>query len=393
MPRVILFLLFLLGFTRPGTGQLPNASVVLSPEASVSILTCAPGDELYSVFGHTAIRVTDPTQRIDLAFNFGTFDFNTPFFYFKFGQGTLDYILSVSSFRQFMQEYFITGRSVWEQTLTMNPEEKNRLFRALLTNALPQNRSYRYDFFYDNCATRVREMVLNALESPLVVRDQEPSGPLSFRQAIHPFLVLKPWTRLGLDLILGAPADEATDLWSLMFLPDHLMNGFGSLQLQPETGAGASLVSETNQLLEFNDPKPLPGGLSPALSLWLVAILILLLTLAQRYGVMPMRWLNPLLFLLAGVTGLLIGYLSFVSQHVATGDNWNFLWANPLWFFLVTNVNGFWKRLIAWGLLGMLLFLIVFSWSLPQEFPLELIPVWLILSMRLTLDLFRKRLG
>jgi hypothetical protein len=291
-----------------------------------------------------------------------------------------------------MQEYFITGRSVWEQTLTMNPEEKNTLFRALLNNALPHNRSYRYDFFYDNCATRVRDVVLNALESPLVVRDSRQSVPLSFRQAIHPLLVQKPWTRLGLDLILGAPADDSTDLWSLMFLPDHLMNGFGTLQIEPDTGA-ASLVSETNQLLEFNDPKPLPEGLSPALSLWLVAMLMMLLTLAQRYGVMPLRWLNPLLFFVAGATGLLIGYLSFISQHVATGHNWNFLWANPLWFFLVTNVNGFSKRLMAWGLLGALLFLIVFSWSLPQELPLELIPIWLILSMRLTLDLFRKRLG
>lgn len=391
MPNNYLLLLLIIIVSRSATAaaQTPSSPESLSPRASVSILTCAPGDELYSVFGHTAIRVTDPVQEIDLVFNYGTFDFGTPFFYLKFGHGTLDYILSVTTFRQFMQEYFITGRSVWEQILELPAGDKNWLFSALLENAQPQNRAYRYDFFYDNCATRVRDVVLEPVEEALVVSGQTPPAPATFRRAIRPYLAQKPWIRLGIDLVLGTPADAETDLWSLMFLPDYLMSGFATLELH-SAGENRPLVGETTQLLEFNQSAPSGEGLSPMLTLWLLAVVLLFVTLAGYYGVWRALWLNPLLFVTVGLLGVLIGYLSFVSQHVATGHNWNFLWANPLWLLLVTNVNRWWKRLLGWGLLGGMLFLLLFFWSLPQQLPLELIPVWLLLSARLALWLLRK---
>ncbi len=390
MSKIHLILLLALTLGGTATAQRASNSQALSSQASVSILTCAPGDELYSVFGHTAIRVTDPVQGIDLAFNYGTFDFGTSFFYLKFTQGTLDYILSVTTFRQFMQEYFITGRSVWEQTLEMPEEAKNALFSALLENAQPQNRAYRYDFFYDNCATRVRDMALKPVEGILVVPPQTPPAPGTFRQAISPYLAPKPWIRLGIDLVLGTPADAETDLWSLMFLPDYLMSGFALLGLK-KAGGSLPLVGETTPLLEFNQAEPSGEGLSPLLTLWLLTVVVLFVTLAEYYGVWHVPWLNPLLFVTVGALGLLIGYLSFVSQHTATGHNWNFLWANPLWLLIVTNVNIWWKRMLGWGLLGGVLFLLLLFWALPQQLPLELIPVWLLLFARLALWLLGKR--
>ena len=130
----------------------------LSPSAQVSIITCAPGDELYSIFGHSAIRVNDSINQIDLVFNYGTFDFDTPNFYLKFMRGKLNYMLSMAPYDRFLFEYVYYKRSVWEQVLDLSEVEKNNLFQALIINAEPEHRNYHYHFFFDNCATRIRDM-------------------------------------------------------------------------------------------------------------------------------------------------------------------------------------------------------------------------------------------
>ncbi|MGM0650771.1 MAG: DUF4105 domain-containing protein, partial [Bacteroidota bacterium] len=257
----------------------------LSEKSEISLLTCAPGEQLYSVFGHTAIRVSDPEEEVDMVFNYGTFDFNTPFFYLKFGHGSLDYLLSVSSFKQFMREYFVGSRSVWEQELNMKLSEKKQLFRDLKVNAKPENRAYQYDFFYDNCATRVRDILLEQHENKkLTFRNADKAGNVTFREAIHPYLETKPWTKIGIDLILGIPADESTDSLSIMFLPDHLMDQFAGISVK-SAGENKPLVRSENQLLDF-PPSAGSGvsGISPALILWLGALVIIFLSVAEFFG-------------------------------------------------------------------------------------------------------------
>ena len=147
--------------------SLPSSAITLSPQAEISILTCAPGTELYSLFGHTAIRVSDPYQKIDAVFNYGTFDFRTPHFYLKYAKGLLLYQLSVTSYENFISSYILDDRSVWSQTLQLDSLTKQQLFDNLLKNQLPENRTYLYNFLFDNCSTRVRDMISESIKSPI----------------------------------------------------------------------------------------------------------------------------------------------------------------------------------------------------------------------------------
>ncbi|WP_232526578.1 Lnb N-terminal periplasmic domain-containing protein [Marinilabilia rubra] len=359
-------------------------TVSLSDKAEISILTCAPGEELYSVFGHSAIRVSDPKNEIDLAFNYGTFDFNTPFFYLKFGHGSLDYMLSVSSFKRFMREYFVEGRSVWEQELALSPQQKQDIFESLIENAQPENRAYKYDFFYDNCATRVAFAVIEQLPGKPDFTVQLPADNLSFRDAIHPYLNSKPWTKLGIDLILGAPADARTDSLTIMFLPDYLMEQFSGIQFSMN-GTQKGLVKGTELILDFSDKSVIKSEqLSPVLIIWFLAIVVIILSLGEHTGYIGrLKWLDIPLFLVGGVGGLVVTYLAFISDHFVTGSNWNLLWVNPIWFFLVTNGNNTIVNAIK---KLQTLFLLIFLISLPfsqQYIPAEFIPLVLIFLFRL----------
>ena len=383
----IFFVIFLFS-TLPSQSQPFDQIPALSEESEVSLLTCAPGDQLYSVFGHTAIRVSDSEQEVDMVFNYGTFDFNTPFFYLKFGHGSLDYLLSVSSFKQFMREYFVDGRSVWEQELNLDLAGRKQLFHDLMMNAKPENRAYQYDFFYDNCATRVRDVLLAQQDKgKLTFRNADEAGNLTFREAIHPYLETKPWIKLGIDLILGIPADELTDYSSIMFLPDHLMTQFAGIYIDAD-GDRKPLVSGINQLLDFpQSAGSNVSGISPAFMLWLVALVIIFLSVAEFFGFINLKMLDKVLFFVVGVAGLIITYLWLISHHEVTGPNLNILWAHPLWFFLLKKQKTFFTSVLRYILFAFLVFLILTFAALPQYIPVEFLPVWLVLAARLGMDI------
>ncbi len=366
----------------------------LSEDATISLLTCAPGQELYSVFGHTAIRVNDPDNETDLVYNYGTFDFNTPFFYLKFGHGSLDYLLSVSRFDQFLREYFVSGRTVLEHELRLSETMKQDLFDALQTNALPENRAYKYDFFYDNCATRVGDIILEVLNMPVVFTNARDSMELTFREAIHPYLEQKKWTKLGIDLVLGTPADDATDSISVMFLPDHLMHQFEGIYYGSDSNNN-KLTSNPNTVLDFSNSFDVTeeAGIDPLLILWILALLIGLFSLQEIPGKFSLKYLDILLYALIGFAGIIIAYLMFISHHEVTSPNWNLLWANPLWFLFVrtVNTNNF-VTIVKKIQFVILIFLIMFSWTLPQYFPADFYPLWIILIIRLGSSVYRKKL-
>ena len=355
----------------------------LSPDARISILTCSPGNELYSIFGHTAIRVSDTRLGMDYVFNYGTFNFNTPHFYLKFMRGQLNYMLSVSTFSQFMVEYRYNQRSVWEQELNLDDSEKQALFNALVINAEPQNRFYHYHFFFDNCATRVRDMAINHLSHPVVFssvpNDTIPS--MSFRQAIATYLEQRPWTRLGLDLILGSPTDDPVNAQTIQFLPNYLMLQFEGSR---RNNSGHKLVHPTKTLLTFNH-LPEKTTAQPGYVLTLAALVLGLLTWLQLRKGFNLKWIDRFLFLLVGVIGLLITFLWFFTQHTVTGPNWHLLWANPLYLLLAFGPSiyrGFFRYLSLMLGIGVV-FVLLFFWALPQYMPPVLIPVWLVLVLRL----------
>jgi hypothetical protein len=305
----------------------------LSEEAQISMLTASPGDELYSVFGHSALRVHDPLAGIDEVYNYGTFDFNTPNFYLKFIRGKLFYQLSVSTFRQFLYEYDQEQRAVYEQLLILTSDEKQRIYDFLLVNRLPENRSYLYDFFYDNCATRIRDIV----HELLVIdwgEDPYPGPPRSFRDMLQPYLSNMPWAAFGIDLALGLPADRIATPWHYMFLPDEMFTAFA----QARHIDGRPLVGHHQVVLQASGQPSSSFPITPKAVTWTIFLIGLASLFNKRFSYA----FDKAFFSVLGLTGIVIAVLWFFSDHESTNQNMNLLWAIPthLYFIFRTGTSG-----------------------------------------------------
>ena len=178
-------------------------------ERRVSLLTCSPGEAVYELFGHTAIRVVDESRGLDIVFNYGLFSFDEPNFVGRFILGETDYILGATDFEYFLGEYALRGSGVTEQVINLDKEQTDRVINALILNSLPANRKYRYNFLYNNCTTKARDKILGALGDSFTVEYPEPSRgeQMSFRDIIHNHTAKNEWTQFSIDLLLGAPAD------------------------------------------------------------------------------------------------------------------------------------------------------------------------------------------
>lgn len=244
----------------------------------ISLLTCSPGEELYSTFGHTAIRVKDFANGSDLVFNYGTFEFS-PQFYSQFIRGKLLYILSVEEFASFIYQYQQQSRTVVEQLIQISCDQKQKLLNALLVNARPENRSYRYDFLFDNCTTRAGDMIVNHADTTPVFKNILPEEIPTFRNLIHSYLIKggQDWSKLGIDILLGPKLDKEVTNRQAMFLPDYLLKGFDSTLVN-----GKELVNPVQPVLTM--PSPLNNGsiLRPGFISFLLLIVVLLLSFSKQ---------------------------------------------------------------------------------------------------------------
>lgn len=308
----------------------------LSPSARIAVLTVAPGTMLHSLFGHTAVRVEDPAQQLDVVFNYGTFDFG-PDFLPRFVYGELDYFLSVASFADAMAQWRWEQRSVSAQVLDLSPTQRTSVFGFLAQNARPENRVYRYDFLLDNCSTRVRDALARALGDDLLPAPP-PEPPQSFRAMLDPYLAQSPFLHFGIDVLMGLPVDLATRPGEEQFLPDDLAAALDGARLADAVGGraaegggagggtvvGRPLVSSTSRLYDSGLPHmPAPGADWASLVAWG------LFALGIPAGARWRRWHDGALLLLSGVVGLLIALLWGVSLHHVTDDNLNLAWAWP----------------------------------------------------------------
>src|SRR5690606_16424401 len=220
MKKILLLVLLLVN-------TLAFAEVRLTDKAEIRIVTCGPYQgELYSAFGHSAIRVFDPELDIDLIYNYGVFNFNQPNFYLNFAKGHLLYRLAVSRYQPFVESYIEENRYVHEQILNLTPTQNQKVFEFLQWNAKEENMHYYYDYFYDNCATRVRDVMKNALGESVRFEDSHISTSYTIRDLCDLYLQEQPWGDLGIDLCLGLPMDKPATPWMYMFLPDYLEQGY-----------------------------------------------------------------------------------------------------------------------------------------------------------------------
>lgn len=332
MPKVTLFLLLALfysGLLSPAQAREWN----LSDDAQISLITVLPGEAPEELFGHSAIRISDPASGIDYSFNYGTFEFDA-FFLPKFIYGELNYFLSIAYFSSAMDQYRQRRRPVIEQVLNLSGEQKQALFDFLMFNAQEENRYYRYDFLFDNCSTRIRDALKHVLGDDLHYAP-EPNPGLSFRELIGLYLPHKPFLDFGIDLLLGIPVDRAAEPRETMFLPDYLMEAFNHATVRTD-GEWLPLVTTTDTLLRIEDYEIEESLPWPAILTWILfAAGVLVTWVNYKKGRSVQRWLDIPLFIFTGITGLLITFLWFISLHDVTANNINLLWAWPSHLFII----------------------------------------------------------
>jgi len=362
----------------------------LAQDAEISIITIGPGKQLYDSFGHNAIRVSDPSGGKDLAFNYGTFDFNTPNFYITFGQGKLPYALSVRTYDDFLRNYIAENRWIKEQKLDITYGENIAIFEYLLDNAHAGNREYQYDFFFDNCATRIRDVIALNLGSKLSYQEKQYAPSLySFRELIQQRLHWNSWGSLGIDIALGAVIDRTASPWEHQFLPDYVFESLKSATFTRNDKTTA-LIDEQ---ITVNDPKYIAKSdglasflLSPFFVFLILAIGIVYKTLKDSKQQKRSRWLDGILFLITCIIGVLLLVLWTATDHTATVTNYNLFWGfllNLIFFTLF--IKKFPKKWIKSyvSFLIILLTLLVVHWLTGvQVFAPALLPLVIALFIR-----------
>lgn len=359
-----------------------------------SLLTCGAGEEIYSLFGHTAIRYENFTRGIDAVFNYGIFSFNTPNFILRFTLGETDYQLGVTSYKQFAYEYTWTGRDVWQQTLNLNAEEKKKLLALLEENYLPQNRIYRYNFFYDNCATRPRDQIERAVQGTLEYADDMTSFQtgISFRDIVHQYTIGHSWARFGIDLCLGRQADKDITRRQMMFAPFYLKDFLAKAQLKNAQGMERPLVSSEDHIIQSPQQTSTEETPSPLQTAFLLFTIV---TIATAYGIYRRKslWLlDLLLFLAAGVAGCILAFLASFSQHPAVSPNYLLFLFHPLHLlclpWMIKRVRKKEKSIYMWANIIVLTFFILLWGIIPQEFNLAVLPLALSLWIRSASNLY-----
>ncbi|MFT5973816.1 MAG: hypothetical protein ACJAZC_001751 [Cryomorphaceae bacterium] len=349
-------------------------------KTTVSLITCGSGNELYSTFGHSAIHIYDPSSGLDRIYNYGTFDFNTPNFYLKFCRGQLNYFLNVTDFNRFVGNYQHEGRWVHRQELNLSDDQKAEIYAFLENNALPENKFYKYDFFYDNCSTRLRDAFETLLGDSLVYPDASSDTTATFREMIDLYLLDLPWSDLGIDLALGMPCDKEADFREKMFLPDYLMANLGKAKIVRD-GKMVPFVKKEGLVLAEN-PNLTKSVASPIM--WVFWVLMIFCFVTGIF-VHPkkLKWFDITFFMLVGIFGIVIALLWFATEHTATKWNLNLLWALPTWIWgAILLIRGkpsskFFK------VHATITFTIMVFWiAIPQSFHQAVIPIVLALAAR-----------
>ncbi len=358
--------------------------VQLSPASKISVLTCGPGEELYSSFGHSALRVQDSSQGIDLVYNYGVFDTRGENFYFRFSQGRMDYLLVRNRFFDFLEEYKIDNRWVNEQILDLDQRQRNQLFRFLENNARPENRVYQYDFFHNNCATKIWDVLKTALGDDLTFEKDYATTTYTFRRLIRHYLKTNSWGQFGIDLALGSVIDRQATPQEHMFLPDYI-----SEQIKDAKLGAKPLSFNSNPLIMAVQKEQKSSFLTTPL-FWILLFLAItiLMTYRDYKRGKRSRWFDFLLFSIVGLHGLLIFYLWFLTDHVWTVRNFNILWVFPLnlvvAFFLLKKNPPKWISKYLLVLLFLLLVTVVVWLFEIQLFSLLIIPFMGLLAIRYT---------
>ncbi|MEP6597599.1 MAG: DUF4105 domain-containing protein [Ginsengibacter sp.] len=348
----------------------------------ISLLTGSPGEELYSTFGHSALRVTDSVSNEDLVYNYGTFNFEEPGFYTKFVRGKLMYYLSTDDFSSFKQSFQQENRGMTEQVLNLSCNEKQKITQLLLQNLMGENKFYKYDFLFDNCTTKLRDLLENSADIPVHFMPVL-NKPASFRQFIFEYMDYNnsQWTKLGMDILLGNKTDAVMNNREAMFLPDYLLKGLDS------AGIGNKPLVESKNIIINLPAKKVKKNFftTPAFIFSLLLIIIFLMSRSQNESIKQfLRGFDGFLFFITGFAGILMIIMWFGTDHVVCQNNYNLLWAWPTHaiaaFFVNSKKNWASKYFFITAILYTLILCVLYF--VPQHINKALIPIILLLIFR-----------
>jgi hypothetical protein len=338
MPRFISKILIAVSLSA-AIGLLSNSTIhaqpaSLSDDASITMITILPGTAPEELFGHSAFRVIDPQQNLDIMFNYGTFQFDE-YFLPKFIYGELNYFLSVARTAFAIEHYRERRRPIIEQVLNLTPDQRQSLYGFLIHNAREENRYYLYDFLFDNCSTRIRDAMETVFGDEMRF-EPEPDPQLTFREMIALYVDDKSFIHFGIDLLLGKRIDRTVTPYEAMFLPDFLELAFDHAVIVID-GEEQPLVVSKQTIMTVDDYGSEPAGMPwMHLILWTLFLGAVWVTWKnQQSGTILNRWFDIPLFTIVGIIGLLITFLWFISLHHVTADNINLFWAWPFHVFVI----------------------------------------------------------
>lgn len=377
-----------------------------SSKSDFSLLTCSNGDEVYSVFGHSALRFKDDSSGIDIVYNYGLFSFDTESFLYKFVKGETDYLLGVEHYRSFIRGYVREQRDVYEHVLDLTIDEKNTLLSFLANNALPENRIYRYNYMFDNCSSRLRDILEVVLGDNLSWDGNEGYDALfphqlagaevinsyytgkttpSFRDILDLYSKDFPWVDCGIYMPIGVPADKKASLRESMFIPDFLMNAYCHAMVV-RNGERRPLVKEFNALLEFNKKPDVLLFSHPVAVMWLVGLFLIIVTIIGVKRKNHLFFIDGILYFIIGFFGVVVWFVSCVSVHPAVFFNYNLLWILPTHLLIpllmpFKKMRPFVKKyMLASGIVSM--FLVFFWFLVPQSLHMAHYPIVIALTLR-----------
>ena len=362
---------------------LSSAQLKMSTYSEVSLLTIGPGDQLNDAFGHSGIRIKDPMFNLDIVFDYGRYDFSAEGFYINFAKGKLDYEIGWTNFERFISYYSAQKRRVTSQIIELDLDEKQRLFELLQQKIQPQNKTYPYDFFYNNCATKIKDDIIEVSKNPLILVQPEGFSLMTFRELIRTHVPSNSWGGFGIDLALGSVIDQQASLEEHLFLPSYLNLILGLSKFEV---SDKNVVKETRVLSLLQNPYPNNFWSSPLFVFGILSIISLILTVLNYKSGRRSKILDLLIFFTTGFVGLILTLLWFGTDHTATAYNYNMLWACVFnLMFIPTLLNnkvhirfvGYLKFTV------LLLFLMLLHWLTGvQSFNVAVLPLWIALMTR-----------
>jgi hypothetical protein len=361
---------------------IPRTLSQQSSDTTIYLITCGSGTETYSIYGHGALRVVIKSNNTDWIYNWGVFDFDAPNFTWKFAKGRLDYMLGIESAKRFFQDYYSERRYVLSQKINLDPSETSKLVSLINENLKPENIKYRYDFFYDDCTTRIRDLLEKSVGKNLLYPPPETGKLPTFRDMVGKYQHSFPWLNFGVDLIMGSPADKEASFRDRMFLPIEMKKELSETVIN-RSGKMIPLLQNPEVILDFDAPVVKTSFLLTPLFDFTVLMIIVIILSSIVKSMKMNNLIDIIVFSVFSILALLMIFFNFFTDHLQMKWNLNMIWLNPFILLCLASIlmkkpGTIWFRIVFFiSVLSVILQII-----LPQSFNMAFFPLDFILLVR-----------